>query len=111
MSLPNPNGLAIGIFYQTAATSYLLLPGPPSELQAMFLTHAKPLLLEQFPQEEVLLSRVLRYYGIGESALVTELADLIENQVNPTIAPYAKPNEVTLRLTVKTADEEQGSNN
>ncbi|MGM0199780.1 competence/damage-inducible protein A [Enterococcus sp. AZ149] len=107
-SLPNPNGLAIGIFYQTAATSYLLLPGPPSELQAMFLTHAKPLLLEQFPQEEVLLSRVLRYYGIGESALVTELADLIENQVNPTIAPYAKPNEVTLRLTVKTADEAQG---
>ncbi|MEB8401269.1 competence/damage-inducible protein A [Enterococcus casseliflavus] len=108
VSLPNPNGLAIGIFYQTAATSYLLLPGPPSELQAMFLTHAKPLLLEQFPQEEVLLSRVLRYYGIGESALVTELADLIENQVNPTIAPYAKPNEVTLRLTVKTADEAQG---
>lgn len=108
VSLPNPNGLAIGIFYQTAATSYLLLPGPPSELQAMFLTHAKPLLLEQFPQEEVLLSRVLRYYGIGESALVTELADLIENQVNPTIAPYAKPNEVTLRLTVKTADETQG---
>ena len=101
VSLPNPNGLAIGIFYQTAATSYLLLPGPPSELQAMFLTHAKPLLLEQFPQEEVLLSRVLRYYGIGESAL-------IENQVNPTIAPYAKPNEVTLRLTVKTADEAQG---
>ncbi len=108
VSLPNPNGLAIGIFYQTAATSYLLLPGPPSELQAMFLTHAKPLLLEQFPQEEVLLSRVLRYYGIGESALVTELADLIENQVNATIAPYAKPNEVTLRLTVKTADETQG---
>lgn len=108
VSLPNPNGLAIGIFYQTAATSYLLLPGPPNELQAMFLTHAKLLLLEQFPQEEVLLSRVLRYYGIGESALVTELADLIENQVNPTIAPYAKPNEVTLRLTVKTADEAQG---
>ncbi len=40
--------------------------------------------------------------------MVTELADLIENQVNPTIAPYAKPNEVTLRLTVKTADEAQG---
>ena len=101
-ALPNDTGLASGIFYQKPqGTAYLLLPGPPSELKPMFLHHAKALLAKAMPQKEQLLSRVLRFYGIGESRLVTELADLIDEQTNPTIAPYAKPNEVTVRLTVK----------
>ncbi|MDT2705933.1 competence/damage-inducible protein A [Enterococcus dispar] len=107
-ALPNETGLAIGIFYQSPTTAFLLLPGPPSELRPMFLHHGKALLQEKFPQQEQLISRVLRFYGIGESKLVTQLAQLIENQTNPTIAPYAKPNEVTLRLTVKTQDEKSG---
>lgn len=106
VSLPNEVGLAIGIFYETdSGKYYLLLPGPPSELKPMFLHQAKPLLAERFQQDEVLTSRVLRFYGIGESKLVTELADLIDGQTNPTIAPYAKPNEVTIRLTAKAVDE------
>jgi nicotinamide-nucleotide amidase len=108
LALPNATGLAIGIFYQQNKTAYLLLPGPPSELKPMFIQQARPILMEAFPSEERLISRVLRYYGIGESALVTELADLINAQTNPTVAPYAKPNEVTLRLTVKASDEAIG---
>lgn len=109
-SLPNDTGLAIGIFYQKLqGTAYLLLPGPPSELKPMFLRYAKELLATKMPQKERLLSRVLRFYGIGESRLVTELADLIDEQTNPTIAPYAKPNEVTVRLTVKCQDEAIGA--
>jgi len=65
-------------------------------------------LQKHFQKEERLISRVLRFYGIGESQIVTDLADLIQQQTNPTIAPYAKPNEVTIRLTVKTIDEDQG---
>lgn len=107
-TLPNETGLAVGSFYQTQKAAYLLLPGPPSELRPMFLHHARPLLLAKFPPAEQLISRVLRFYGIGESQLVTELADLIEEQSNPTIAPYAKPNEVTLRLTVKSTSAEAG---
>lgn len=107
-ALPNATGLAIGIFYRTATAAYLLLPGPPSELKPMFIQQARPILQTEFSSEEQLISRVLRFYGIGESALVTELADLIDSQKNPTVAPYAKPNEVTLRLTVKTTDESAG---
>lgn len=108
IALPNETGLAVGIFYQSPTTAFLLLPGPPSELRPMFLHHGKALLQEKFPQQEQLISRVLRFYGIGESKLVTQLATLIQKQTNPTIAPYAKPNEVTLRLTVKTDDEKSG---
>lgn len=107
--LPNRTGLALGTFYQTDEHSYLLLPGPPSELKPMFIEQARPLIEANFPSEEKLISKVLRFYGIGESRLVTELKDLIETQINPTIAPYAKPNEVTLRLTVKTTDPHAGN--
>ncbi len=109
LSLPNTTGLAVGIFYTSPqGTHYLLLPGPPNELRPMFYKAVVPLLQERFEKEERLLSRVLRFYGIGESQIVTELADLIAQQTNPTIAPYAKPNEVTIRLTVKTSDEQHG---
>ena len=107
--LPNRTGLALGTFYQTEKNAYLLLPGPPSELKPMFMEQVRPLLEQHFPSEEKLISKVLRFYGIGESQLVTDLKDLIATQINPTIAPYAKPNEVTLRLTVKTSDVHAGN--
>lgn len=100
-SVQNPTGLAVGSLITKNQTTYLLLPGPPSEMKPMFAENARPLLEQLFPQKDRLYSVVLRFYGIGESQLVTELAELIQNQTNPTIAPYAKTNEVTLRLTAK----------
>ena len=107
-ALQNPTGLAVGIFYtaEESQTTYLLLPGPPKELQPMMVQSVRPILKQVYQESSQLYSRVLRFYGIGESRLVTELSDLIATQVNPTIAPYAKENEVTLRLTVKTTSEE-----
>lgn len=107
-ALQNPTGLAVGIFYTSkeSQTRYLLLPGPPKELQPMMVQSVRPILKQVYQETSQLYSRVLRFYGIGESRLVTELADLISTQVNPTIAPYAKENEVTLRLTVKTTSED-----
>lgn len=107
--IQNPTGLAVGTLYQGPTTSYLLVPGPPRELYPMFHEHARPLLKKMLPQSERLTSRVLRFFGIGESKIVVELADLIENQTNPTLASYAKPAEVTLRLTAKAADTEAGN--
>ena len=50
---------------------------------------------------------MLRFFGIGESQLETDLEDLIDAQTNPTIAPLAADGEVTLRLTAKHADPEE----
>ncbi|MGX6962539.1 competence/damage-inducible protein A [Vagococcus xieshaowenii] len=100
-TLTNPTGLAVGDFYQTPSNAYLLLPGPPSEMKPMFLQEAVPLLQDRLPQNNQLFSRVMRFFGIGESQLVTVLADEISGQTNPTIAPYAAPNEVRLRLTAQ----------
>lgn len=104
-ALFNPVGLAAGCLAEQAGNYYLLLPGPPQELQAMFQQEAAPLLKKILPQTNQLVSRVLRFFGIGESQLVTELADIIAKQVNPTVAPYAKQAEVTLRLTAQAASQ------
>ena len=108
--LENHNGLAVGMFLNLATHSYLLLPGPPHELEKMFKEEAKSLLLEQTTTSTVLLSRVLRFYGIGESRLVTLMDDLIENQTNPTIASYTGKHEVSLRLTANGDTESECEN-
>lgn len=99
-SLNNEIGLAVGSFYKNPnGVDVLMLPGPPLELKQMFLKYAMPLLNENYVNDGVLFSRILRFYGIGESSLVTKLDDLITRQTNPTLAPYAKENEVVLRIT------------
>ena len=107
VSLPNESGMAVGSYYQNQnGPDFILLPGPPSEMRSMFDKEAMPRLKKNYAKEHLLFSRVLRFYGIGESQLVTELDDLINGQTNPTIAPYAKVGEVTLRLTAQTDSKE-----
>ncbi|MBD3291613.1 MAG: nicotinamide-nucleotide amidohydrolase family protein, partial [Armatimonadia bacterium] len=52
-------------------------------------------------------TRVLRMADIGESSLVAEIEDIIAEQTDPTIAPYAKPGEATLRLATKATTEDE----
>ncbi|WP_057742371.1 competence/damage-inducible protein A [Liquorilactobacillus capillatus] len=105
--LKNETGFAVGEYYQNEnGCDFLLLPGPPSELQPMFTNFAQPLLHKQYNHENLLFSRVLRFFGIGESLLVTKISDLIDEQSNPTLAPYAKTSEVTLRLTASAVNEQ-----
>lgn len=107
VSLPNESGMAVGSYYQNQnGPDFILLPGPPSEIRPMFDKEAMPRLKKNYAKEHLLFSRVLRFYGIGESQLVTELDDLINGQTNPTIAPYAKVGEVTLRLTAQADSKE-----
>jgi len=101
--LANETGLAVGGMIEVEGVTYVVLPGPPSELKPMVLNDLLPRLMTGAK----LYSRVLRFFGIGESQLVTILADLIEQQMDPTLAPYAKTGEVTLRLSTKAKSKEE----
>ncbi len=100
--LVNDNGMAPGMMYQNGDHLYMLLPGPPHELEPMFQFEAKPKLVRMLNQENIILSHVLRFYGIGEAELEDRLQDILDQQTNPTIAPLASAGEVTLRITAKT---------
>ena len=101
--LPNETGLAVGGVSEVDGVTYVVLPGPPNELKPMVLNQLLPKLMTGAK----LYSRVLRFFGIGESQLVTILADLIDQQTDPTLAPYAKTGEVTLRLSTKAVSQEK----
>ncbi|MDY4762394.1 competence/damage-inducible protein A [Streptococcus thoraltensis] len=101
--IQNITGLAVGGVLSVDGVTYVVLPGPPSELKPMVQDGLVPLLSTSGEQ---LYSRVLRFFGIGESQLVTVLADLIDQQTDPTLAPYAKVGEVTLRLSTKAKDQQ-----
>ncbi|HEM6186072.1 competence/damage-inducible protein A [Streptococcus suis] len=105
-ALQNPAGLAVGGMIEQDGVTYIVLPGPPSELKAMFSESLLPLLSQS---QQQLYSRVLRFFGIGESQLVTVLTDLIDKQTDPTLAPYAKVGEVTLRLSTKATSQEEAN--
>lgn len=97
--LENPNGTAPGLIISENDKILVILPGPPREMKPMFSNHVVKYL--KGITGEVIKSKTLRLFGIGESVMAKKLDDLIKNSSNPTIAPYAKDVDVTLRVTAK----------
>lgn len=103
--IPNPNGTAPGCIIEEEGKTVIMLPGPPKEMQPMFDQTVFPYLRER--NGVVLVSRMLKIFGIGESELETRLMDLIDEQSNPTIAPYVAQGEITLRITARCVTKEE----
>ncbi|WP_043933286.1 competence/damage-inducible protein A [Bacillus sp. EB01] len=99
--LQNDHGMAPGMLAEKNGKLYMFLPGPPREMEPMFLSYGTPALMSRMEENEQIISRVLRFFGIGEALLEHEIEDLIDSQSNPTIAPLASDGEVTLRITAK----------
>ncbi|WP_338558151.1 competence/damage-inducible protein A [Paraclostridium sordellii] len=106
--LNNSNGTAPGAILKKENKMIIVLPGPPKEMILMFNNELKKH-LENLTDYK-LISRTLRFFGIGESELEDKLSDIINNQTNPTIAPYAKEGEVTLRITAKSYTKDDADN-
>lgn len=107
----NDRGTAPGLIIPAeGGKAIILLPGPPIEFRPMFEQQVLPYLTSRFGGTPlVLVSRTLRFVDIGESQLEDTLKDLIAEQSDPSIAPYAKTGEVHLRLATKAADPESGA--
>lgn len=103
--IDNENGTAPGYIAEDAGKTLILLPGPPGEMIPMFRSDIFPYLKKL--QDRVFVSRMVKLCGIGESRAETEILDLINGQVNPTIAPYAKNGEVHFRVTASAASQDE----
>ncbi len=97
--LDNDHGTAPGAIVESDRAVIIMLPGPPSEMKPMLQDKVRPYLEKK--AEGVIRSKVLRVFGVGESAAEEKVEELIKNQSNPTIAPYAKTGEMEFRLTAK----------
>jgi nicotinamide-nucleotide amidase len=107
--LTNHNGMAPGMMIERSDRTYILLPGPPKELEPMFQFEAKPLLASKLTDGALIMSHVLRFYGIGEAELEERVQHILDEQTNPTVAPLASDGEVTLRITAKADSSSEAS--
>jgi nicotinamide-nucleotide amidase len=103
--LPNPTGSAPGMIWQPRPNlTILTFPGVPSEMHVMWQETAVPHLRSLGWGAQTIYSRVLRFWGIAESALA-EKVDAFLALENPTVAPYAGNGEARLRISAKAATE------
>ncbi|MDB9315171.1 competence/damage-inducible protein A [Spirulina sp. CS-785/01] len=105
--LPNKRGTAPGMIWQPQGNlTILTFPGVPSELRQMWQDTAVPFLKSQGWGKQVIYSRLLRFWGIGESELATKVSQFFTS-ANPTVAPYASHGEVRLRLSACAPSQEE----
>lgn len=99
--LENRTGMAPGMAIAVRGVEYLLLPGPPHEMEPMLVDEAIPYLHAKSGTTEIITSKVLKFYGVGEAELEHLIQPILARQSNPTIAPLATAEGVTLRITAK----------
>ena len=100
----NDAGTAPGCVFEADGTTVVLLPGVPSECACMTQQQLLPWLRSRSPQ--VILSRDIRIFGLSEPKVQAMLSEVMDEAVNPSLAPYAKTGEVMLRMTAKADTEE-----
>lgn len=107
--ITNRRGTAPGILAHHQGRTIICMPGVPRELETMFEGEVIPRVQGNSNGEKnrVIKSRTLLLTGLGESAAENAIADIIKEQTNPTIAPYAGLGEVRLRLTATAAGAEE----
>ncbi|MCI8939181.1 MAG: competence/damage-inducible protein A [Dorea sp.] len=104
----NHNGTAPGLILKGEnGKTAILLPGPPNEIKPMFERDIAPYLNRLQP--EGIYSKMVKVCSVGESRAETMVADIMDAQTNPTLAPYAKTGEVHFRVTAKAKDEESAN--
>ena len=101
--LHNSCGVAPGIAYYDGATetTFILLPGPPAEMKAVYTEAVVPYLQQHFGNQGVVLSERYAVYGYRELALENMFMDLVKSQSNPTIAFLIKNGYIELRITAR----------
>jgi nicotinamide-nucleotide amidase len=107
--IPNPKGSAPGIDLAVEGRRLFALPGVPEEMVPMLEGHVLPELVAAVGEGGVLVSRLLRTWGMSESQVGEVLDDLYQGSVNPTVAFLASAGEIKVRLTAKAARAEEAA--
>jgi nicotinamide-nucleotide amidase len=102
--LPNPRGTAAGQWIETGAKVVMLLPGPPHELQAMFIGECLPRLRRKLP-EQVIRTLFYRVAGMGESDLDQLISPVYKPYSNPTATILAGAGDIQIHLRARAATE------
>ncbi|HHW60378.1 MAG TPA: competence/damage-inducible protein A [Syntrophomonadaceae bacterium] len=97
--LPNQRGTAPGMYLKREGKVFVLLPGPPHEMEAMF-EDVIPLLKQEYQGLlKKSLSKTIRVFGPGESKIEAMLKPILQNQTGVSMALLAQEGEVCIRVS------------
>lgn len=103
--MENVCGTAPGVFMRWQGKLIFAAPGPPTELREMSERCIFPLLRQELGEANQLFTRSLLLADMGESQAADLLGDIVSGQTDPTVAMYAAPALVRVRLATKAPDE------
>lgn len=93
VALLNPIGSAPGWWIDRDGSAVATMPGVPSEMRRMFVEQILPRLKERFGARPAA-SRIVKTFGVGESALAERLAEVLEGPTPYEAGIYAKDDGV-----------------
>ncbi|MGP1271868.1 MAG: competence/damage-inducible protein A [Phycisphaerales bacterium] len=102
--LENTHGTAPGIRARVGRADVFCLPGPPREMLPMFERFVAPAL----SPAGVIVTRVLRTSGLGESTIAGMLGSLMDRSRNPLVGTTAAAGVVSCRIRYEGDDREAG---
>jgi nicotinamide-nucleotide amidase len=105
--MPNPKGSAPGLRLEIEGAWVFAVPGVPAEMLPMVTDQVIPFLHAVSGEPAaVVVSRLIRSWGLSEARVGEMLGDLFDHYQNPTIAFLASSGEIKVRITAKAADAE-----
>lgn len=100
--LKNLKGTAPGMYLKKNGKVLVLLPGPPREMQAMYLQEVETQLKKDFDLDNKhSTSCTIKVIGPGESQVDEMLIDIINNSHNYSLALLAIDGEVHIKVTAE----------
>ncbi|MDK1017976.1 MAG: competence/damage-inducible protein A [Actinomycetota bacterium] len=105
--LANRKGTAPGFHIRVDRCWIFAVPGVPAEMLAMVDEGVLPLLREEEGGGRVVVSRLLRSWGMAEAKVGEELQDLFDASENPSIAFLASAGEIKIRITALARSDEE----
>ncbi len=106
--IPNAKGSAPGFRIEVDGCWIFALPGVPAEMHAMLDDDVMPFLRSHEGGEAaVVVSRVIKSWGLSEAAVGELLDDVFTEQDNPTVAFLASAGVIKVRLTARAARERE----
>jgi len=108
--IPNPVGTAPGFIAPDLrhgrGARVIAMPGVPREMKRMMTESVLPFILTLTGGVGIIRRRILRTVGIGESALDSQLGDLM-NAGNPTVGLAAHLGQADIRIAARAASADE----
>jgi nicotinamide-nucleotide amidase len=98
--LPNDRGTAPGQWVEDSGRVFVLLPGPPHELKAMFERQCLPRLSRIVPKEFIE-TLIFRIAGMGEADLDAVIAPVYTKYSNPATTVLAHNGDIQVHLRAR----------